>query len=207
MNIIIFGATGRMGKHLVKQALELGHSVTAFVRDRKKVDNADGSLKIVEGNVFDPESVKNAVDSQDAVICALGDGRKGTVRAGGTKSIVDAMEQTGVRRLIVQSTVGVGDSAANLTFFWKYIMFGLLLKAAFADHVEQEKIVEKSDTDWTIVRPAAFTDGQKTEEYRHGFAPDAKGLTLKISCADVADFILKQVTDDEYLKHTPGLSY
>lgn len=207
MKLVIFGATGRLGRHIVGQALEQGHQVTAFVRDRAKMESSDTNLHVFEGDVFDSTSVERAVNGQDAVISALGDGRTGKVRAAGTKSIVEAMAKTDTRRLISESTAGVGDSKENLNFFWKYIMFGLLLRAAFADHVRQEKIVKTSDTDWTIVRPVAFTDGAQTGKYRHGFGPDAKDLTLKISCADIAEFILKQLADDTYLRRTPAISY
>lgn len=86
-------------------------------------------------------------------------------------------------------------------------MFGLLLRKAFADHVLQEEYVKQSRLDWTIVRPGAFTDGALTGEYRHGFSATDKGITLKISRADVADFMLKQLVDETYLHATPGLSY
>lgn len=86
-------------------------------------------------------------------------------------------------------------------------MFGWFLKEAFADHVDQERYVRESDLDWVIVRPAAFTDGPVTGEYKHGFASTDKELTLKISRADVAHFILEQLEDDTYLRRTPGLSY
>ena len=86
-------------------------------------------------------------------------------------------------------------------------MFGVLLRQAYADHVSQEDYVKQSQLDWTIVRPAAFTDGDRTGEYRHGFPSNDRTTTLKISRADVADFMLKQLTDDTYLHRTPGLSY
>jgi putative NADH-flavin reductase len=86
-------------------------------------------------------------------------------------------------------------------------MFGMLLKQAYKDHELQENYVIQSKLDWTIVRPAAFTDGRRTGNYRHGFGPQEKGLTLKISRADVADFILNQVTQNTYLRKTPGQSY
>ncbi|MBL4669387.1 MAG: NAD(P)H-binding protein [Flavobacteriales bacterium] len=106
-----------------------------------------------------------------------------------------------------QSTLGAGDSNNNLNFFWKRIMFGWFLKQVFLDHELQEKHVRNSTLDWTIVRPAAFTDGKKTENYLHGFNPNDKSTKLKISRADVAHFILKQVADKKYLHQTPGLSY
>jgi len=103
---------------------------------------------------------------------------------------VQAMQRNGVRRLVCLSTLGVGDSRANMNFYWKYIMFGMLLHGAFADHVSQEKHVIRSGLDWTIVRPATYTDGERTGNYRHGFSATAKALKLKISRADVAGFVL-----------------
>ena len=207
MKLLIFGSTGSIGRQLVRQALEHGHTVTAFARDPSKLDIKHDNLRVVQGDVMDLPSVEKALQGQDAVLCSLGAGRKGTVRSAGTRNIVRAMEKTGVRRFICQSTLGVGDSWDNLSFLWKYIMFRGLLRRAYADHVGQEDCVKKSHLDWTIVRPGAFADGGRTGEYRHGFPGTDKTTKLKISRADVADFMLKQLTDDTYLHKTPGLSY
>lgn len=207
MKLLIFGSTGSIGRQLVKQALEHGHTVTAFARDPSKLDIKHDNLKVVQGDVMDLPSVEKALQGQDAVLCSLGAGRKGMVRSAGTRNIVRAMEKTGIRRFICQSTLGVGDSWDNLNFLWKYIMFRGLLRQAYADHVSQEDYVKQSHLDWTIVRPGAFTDGNRTGEYRHGFAGTDRTTTLKISRADVADFMLKQLMDDTYLHKTPGLSY
>ena len=86
-------------------------------------------------------------------------------------------------------------------------MFGLLLRDAYADHQAQETLVQESGLDWTIVRPGAYTDGPATGAYRHGFPPTEHGLKLKISRADVADFLLRQLTDPGYLHQAPSLSY
>ena len=207
MKLLIFGSTGSIGRHLVNQALEQGHTVTAFARDINKVDIKHDNLQLFQGDAMDPASVEKAVQGQETVLCSIGAGRKGKVRSEGTLNIINAMEKAGVRRLICQSTLGVGDSRGNLNFFWKYIMFGLLLRPAYADHVNQENYVRQSNLDWIIVRPGAFIDGKLTGQYRHGFAGTDKTTKLKISRADVADFMLKQLTDDIYLHKTPGLSY
>jgi len=207
MKLLIFGSTGSIGRQLVKQALEQGHSVTAFARDPAKVDIRHNNLQVVQGDVMDPASVEKAVPGHDAVLCSLGAGRKGTVRSEGTQNIIRAMEKAGVLRFICQSTLGVGDSRDNLNVFWKYIMFGLLLRPAYADHVSQENYVRQSRLEWTIVRPGAFTDGEHTGQYRHGFPGTDKTTRLKISRADVADFMLRQLIDDTYLHKAPGLSY
>jgi putative NADH-flavin reductase len=208
MRIIIFGSTGTIGKQLVLQSLAQGHEVTAFARSKEKLSDFNHpNLTITEGDVLRNDSVQNAVKGHDVVLCSLGAGRKGGIRAPGTLNIIQAMEKTGVKRLICQSTLGAGDSKSDLNFFWKYIMFGWFLKEAYIDHELQERYVQESPLDWIIVRPAAFTDGDATGEFRHGFAPGTSDLTLKISRADVALFMLRQLNSNEYLRKTPGLSY
>ena len=207
MKVLVFGATGSVGRHVIEQGLGRGHEVTAFVRDPSGLDVAREGLTVFRGDVLDGPSVEEAVWGREAVLCSIGAGRKGRVRSEGTRNIVRAMEAAGVRRLVCQSTLGVGESRANLDFFWKHVMFGFLLRDAFADHEQQEAYVRESALDWTIVRPAAFTDGGRTGEYRHGFPSTKKGLKLKISRADVAGFMLDQLTDDAYLRQAPGLSY
>jgi putative NADH-flavin reductase len=209
MRLLIFGSTGSIGRQLVQQALEQGHRVTAFARNPDKLDLQHPNLKLVQGDVLDLASVQQAVQNQDVVLCSLGSGqqRTGTVRSEGTRLIIRAMEQASVRRLICQTTIGVGESWENLNFFWKYPMFGLLLRQAYADHVKQEEFVKQSHLDWIIVRPGEFVKGDRTTQYRHGFPSSDRTSKLKISRADVADFMLKQLTDNLYLHQTPALSY
>ena len=209
MKLVIFGSTGGVGRQVVEQALEQGHRVTAFARNPAKLKLQHPHLKFFQGDVMNLSAVEQAVQDQDAVVCTLGSGPKltGTVRSEGTRHIVQAMEKTGVRRLICQTTLGTGDSWGSLNFYWKYIMFGLILRNVFADHQRQEQDVKQSSLDWTIVRPGAFVEGERTGQYRQGFPGTDKTSKLKISRADVADFILKQLVDDSYLHQTPSLSY
>jgi len=207
MNLLVFGATGSIGRLVVELGLKLGHRVTAFVRNPEKLDIKHENLKIVTGDVMDTNLVEKAVQGQEAVVCVLGGGRKGTIRSEGTKQIIKAMEKAGIQRFICQSTLGTGDSWGNLDFFWKHVMFGFLLREVFADHEKQEDYVKQSNLDWTIVRPGAFVNWEQTGNYRHGFSGDDKTSKLKISRADVADFLLKQLTDNSYLHKTPALSY
>ncbi|MEQ9441886.1 MAG: SDR family oxidoreductase [Cyclobacteriaceae bacterium] len=208
MNLLIFGSTGTIGRHLVQQALSAGHQVNAFARNPQKLEDLKHpNLRFLKGDVLDGTAVEKALPGHDAVLCALGAGRKGQVRAEGTRNILRAMEKSGVNRLICQTTLGAGDSRGNLNFFWKHLMFGFLLKDAYQDHELQEKYIRESPLNWIIVRPSAFTDGKLTSNYRHGFAPTDKSINPKISRADVADFMLKQLADDTYLRKTPGLSY
>lgn len=207
MNVTIFGATGSVGEHLVNEALSSGDAVTAVVRDPSKLSVQHDKLRVVVADVMiDDQRLRDAVSGSDAVMIALGDGMRGTVRSAGTRNIIAAMRDASVTRLICQSTLGAGDSFANLNWVWRFI-FRVPLRRAMADHLEQEQHVRASGLDWTIVRPAAFTDGDKTGQYRHGFAAHAEGLTLKISRADVADFMMRQLRSLDYLRKTPALSY
>jgi len=205
--IIIFGATGSIGRELTKQALTAGYRVTAFTRTRTKMALQHPDLTVVEGDVLEKSHVRDAVAGHDAVLCALGAGRHGHVREAGTGNIVAAMRTNKVERLICQSTLGAGDSYGNLNFFWKYIMFGTILKPVLIDHNKQESEVINSGLNWTIVRPAAFTNGPLTGNYQFGFSADTKNLTFKISHSDVADFMLNQIKHVTHSKRVVGLSY
>jgi putative NADH-flavin reductase len=205
--VVVFGATGTTGRAVVERGLELGYAVTAFVRNPGKVNTQHANLNIFQGDVMDPAAVEEGIRGHDAVLSSLGAGLNGKVRSEGTRNIIQAMEKAEVQRLISQSTLGVGESRANLNLYWKYIMFGLLLRRAYADHVRQEAYIKQSQLDWTIVRPGALVEGERTDRYRHGFPPNEKDLALEISTADVADFMLQQLEDDTYHYGTPGLSY
>ena len=205
--IVIFGATGSLGTHIVKEALSKGYTVKAFGRSIEKLkDLKNHNLSIVKGDVTNYFNVKNAIQNCDAVICALGDGAKGKVRAIGTDNIIKAMSELGVKRLICQTTLGMGESWNNLNFFWKYIMFGLLLKKAFEDHKIQEKLVFESLLDWTIVRPSAFTDKSANGNFKIDFGSTEKNLTLKIPRADIASFIIESLKMKNFIKKSVSIS-
>ncbi len=207
MKLIVFGATGTIGQQVVQQALAEGHEVTAFVRNPSTFEIEGANLNVVQGNVLDAADVAAAVPGHDGTVIALGAGRNGGIRANGTRNVVDAMTQYGIRRLVALSTLGAGDSHHVLNFWWKRIMFGLLLRPALADHEEQEAILRASDLDWVIVRPGAFTDGPVTDAFDRGVPTLSKKLTFKASRADIGRFMVRQLTSDAYLRQTPPLSY
>ena len=197
MKILIFGATGSVGMEVVKQALKKKYEVTAFVRDPEKLYFLKTpNLNFVQGNITNCEEVSRAIQNQDAVICVIGDGKIGKVRAIGTKHIIIGMRRAGIKKLVCQTTLGLGKSYGNLNFIWKYIMFGFFLKNAFQDHKLQEEIVRNSELHYIIVRPSALTDGAAERNYKVGFDGTLKNLKLKISRADVSEFILSQLESD-----------
>lgn len=208
MKLLVFGSTGGVGRYLVEQALGQGHDVTAFVRTPVKLNIDHANLTIFQGDVMDPASVERAVQDQEAVVAALGSPlyKNTNVRSDGTCHIVRAMEKGSVRRFVSLSTLGVGDSWKILNVKYK-ILFRTLLRWVFTAHERQEEYIRQSQLEWVIVRPGEFTDGGCTGAYRHGFSKGETGLKLKISRADVADFMLEQVESDTYLRQAPGVSY
>jgi putative NADH-flavin reductase len=210
MNILVFGATGGTGRQLVAQALQQGHTVTAFVRTPAKLALQHAHLRLVQGDVLDYDAVRAAMLGQDAVLSALGAPARqtrDTLRSDGTRTILRAMESAGLRRFICLTTLGIGDSADALPFAYKYFIVPLFLRHAFADSALQEHYIRQSDADWTIARPGTLTNGPHTGLYQQGFAPTANGLQIKIARADVADFMLRQLHDTTYWHREVSLSY
>lgn len=212
MNIVIFGAAGGTGRTLVEQALAKGHMVTAFDRHPQALAIEHPKLPIVQGDIFNPAQVEAAIAGQDAVICVLGVRPQTTlpICSTGTKHIIAAMHKVGVKRFICQSAFAVaaldGERGETSWFLSIILPFFPKVKAMFADKVVQEQFIRQSQLAWIIVRPARLTDGPKTGIYQAG-VPLMVGSRAKISRADVADFLLKQVSDNTYLHRIPRLRY
>jgi len=205
--IIVFGATGSVGRQVTEQAINAGFAVSAVTRSPDKLTLQHPNLTVCKADVLNQQQVNDAIRGHDAVLCALGAGRHGHLREAGTRNIIEAMQLNGVERLICQTTLGAGDSYGNLNFFWKHLMFGTILRPVLIDHNKQESAVVSSGLNWTIVRPAAFTNGPITKQYKHGFSGSEKNLTFKISRSDIADFMLNLIKTDSYRNKTVGLSY
>jgi putative NADH-flavin reductase len=199
MRITVFGATGGTGRHVVEQALDAGHQVTAVVRDpaRLGVAAADG-LTVVTAQLDDRAAVGRAVEGADAVVDTLGPPRTGptTVRTDAASVIIAAMREAGVRRLVVVSAAGAhteGDGPF-IRFAVKPVL-GYILRHAFADMRAMEAIVRASGLDWTIVLPPQLTDGPRTGKVRRQVGGNVRG-SYRIARADLAAAVLQAVTDD-----------
>lgn len=209
MNITLFGSTGSVGQLVIKQALELGHTITAFTRNPDKLTQPQTNLHPFKGDVQDYDAVLEAIKDQDAVICTLGMPllNKDKLRSKGTQNIVQAMHATNVNRLICLSSMGVGDSHQLLPAKYKYLISPLFMRRLFADHSLQEQYIKNSNLNWTVVRPGSFTKKDFTSPFMHGFTTDDPKAKANISRPDVASFLLKQLTDNTYLNQSPAISY
>jgi uncharacterized protein YbjT (DUF2867 family) len=208
LQVLIVGATGGTGRQLVQQALEHGHTVTAFVRKPKKLKIEHPNLRVVQGNVRDYASVESAVQGQSAVLSALGHKRlfyPTRILSEGTRNILRAMKTCNVPRFICESSLGVGSAVGRLGLLSTFLVVPLILPFYFWDRVRQEKVIEESDVDWVIIRPGILTNHAASGGYRHGRNIGNFILGKRISRADVADFMLKQLTDDTYVGAAPGV--
>jgi putative NADH-flavin reductase len=208
MKVTIFGASGRTGQHLVEQALERGHQVSAFARSPQKLARFDGQIDVVEGDVGDGKAVSRAVSGADAVVSALGptDNTPDYEVTRGTNNILQAMKQHGVQRLVVSVGAGVGDPQDEPKLFNKLI--NLLLKL-FSRHVYEDmkrsmQTVRDSDREWTVVRVPMLTDDPATGDIKVGYV--GKGMGPRLSRADMASFMLDQLHSDAYLHQAPAIS-
>ena len=210
MKLLIVGASGGTGRELVNQALEQGHNVTAFVRNPAKFSLSHERLSVKQGNVLDFDSVERAIHGKDAVLSALGHKRwviPSRILSEGTGNIVRAMEQHKVRRFVCETSLGVADSWWKLGLYYTLFVIPVIVFFYFIDKSRQERLIKQSSLDWVIVRPGRLTNGKKRGIYSHGFDVGNALWTVSISRADVAEFMLKQVTENMYLRKTPGVSY
>ena len=209
MNILIFGASGHTGQELVRQALVKGHNVTAFVRTPGKLAMTHEKLKVVAGNVKDYSAVENAIKNQDAVLSTLGVSKQlksDPLVIEGIKNIITGMKQMNVGRLIYMSFLAVGDGRKDAGFMIKYVI-SRIVHNEIADHEEKERLINSSSLEFTIVRPPKLTNGLRKGLYRSGEAIKAKSILPTMSRADVAEFMLKQLTDKTFLRKTVRIMY
>lgn len=208
--ILIVGATGGTGRELVKEALARGYEVTAFVRRPGKLEITHPQLRIVRGDVLDYASLEQAVQGQDAVVSALGHRRFYSLRCiqtKGTRNLVRAMEKADVRRLVCETSLGLGNSVGRTGLPSTLFVLPVVLPIYFWDKAGQEQVIAASNLEWVIVRPSRLTNGPKRGSCRHGFNVGSYIWMSRIGRADVADFMLNQLTEEKYLRTAPGVSW
>ncbi len=210
MRFLVFGATGLTGQEIVKQGLELGHEITAFVRNPMKLTINHPNLSSIVGDVTDTQGVRNAVAGYDVVVSALGTRTpfKGDVFSVGVKNIADGMHRHGVKRLVVMSAFGVGDSQKKASSPFLKIAARTILKPTFDDKAKGERYLLQGDLDFTCIHPVLLTNGPKLGFGRYRTGEHIRlGMMPKISRADVADFMLRIAADKSTIRKTIVISY
>lgn len=202
MKVLVFGASGKTGREVVRQALARGYTVTAYVRDTSRLPLAHANLRLVTGEIGNPTAIARAVAGQTAVISTLGVGRPLThdpAVIDGVRAIARAAEHASVERLVYLSFIGVQASRDAAGFVLKGLAT-TLLRHEVADHEIKEAAIVESFVDWTIVRPPKLTNGRLTAAYRVGEDIRARSPLPMMSRADVADFIVRQLTDTAFIR-------
>ncbi len=208
--ILIMGASRGIGLETVKAGLVAGHAVRAFSRSAANIPITDAKLTKIAGDALSRPDLDKALSGADAVIQSLGVAGVQelifgtTLFSASTRVLVDAMQAATVKRLIAVTGAGAGNSRGRIGFLYDNLMFPLLLQRVYADKDVAEDIIAKSSLDWTIARPGVLTNGAATGRYK--VLPEMKDWRGgSISRADVADFLIKQVSDRSLLGKTPML--
>jgi putative NADH-flavin reductase len=204
MNIAIFGASGGTGLLLTEKALAQDYEVTALVRKPTQFRYRDG-VRVVEGTAFDPVAVRRTVEGADVVLSALGARtlRNEKVLERAVPLIVEAMQQTGVRRIIALGAAGTAPDAfkcqpALLRWLLKGVFYPLVLKYPIASQKVQWNLLSASGLDWTIVMPPKLLNSRSRGKYCV-YSNTLPPYGLRIARADVADFMLKQIGNPEWV--------
>ncbi len=211
-SVLIIGASGGIGREAVHQALAAEHRVRAFARSADRLAIQHSDLEKFPGDALDADQIKAALDGIDVVIQAVGvaAGPEMVLRpvhlfSQSTEILVKAMQAAGVKRLISVTGFGAGDSYSRIGCLQR-IPFRLILGRAYDDKNVQERLIRGSELDWVIARPVILTNGAKTGRYRVLVEPK-QWRNGFISRADVADFLVGQIENDDYLGKTPVLAY
>jgi uncharacterized protein YbjT (DUF2867 family) len=204
MKIIVFGATGGVGQHVVKQALEKGIEVTAFVRTPSKIEFAHDLLQIVQGDAFNKQEVVAAIAGHDAVVSCLGSSqgmKKTTELEEMTKNIVDGMQVHRINRIVYTASAGINKEIPGIS--GKLVM--RMLKNPLADHRNAVEYIQAHGLNFTIVRPMGLTNDALSGKYKESeMGIPEKSRTIPRS--DVAHFIVKALTDKQYDNSSIGIA-
>jgi putative NADH-flavin reductase len=204
MKVLVLGGTRGVGKAVVPAAHLAGHTLTVMARHAAGFASSVSGVRMVVGDAADATDIDRATAGQDAVVWTVGVGpgrRPVQVFSRGTQFLLAAMDRHHVRRLICVTGIGAGDSKGHGGFLYDRILQPVFMKSIYEDKDRQEAQIRDSTLDWTIVRPAALTNGPATGLYQT-LTSRHESRARRLSRADVADFIVANLTAPEYVRKT-----
>ena len=208
MRILIVGASKGIGLETTRQALAAGYDVRALARSATSINLSDTKLEKMQGDALDQQDVEAALAGVDAVILTLGVGlgdlfKPVNLFSDATRVLIDAMKAKGVDRLICITGFGAGDSQASISLLQR-VPFRIVFGRAYDDKSRQEDLIKQSGLDWTIVRPGVLLNGPRTGRYKVLREPSEWRNGI-ISRANVADFLIRQIENREFVHASPVL--
>lgn len=208
MKIAVFGASGRTGLPLVKQALERDHDVRALVRNPEKLGEYQSKLTLVEGNVIDLELVEKTVEGTDAVVNVLGHAKHSpdNILVVSTRNIITAMNNNNIKRIAFLTGAGVRVPGDEPKLFDRFIVFMLktMQGKLLNDSVKSVDLLKNSELDWTVVRAPMLTQKPGSKSYKVGMVGKETGT--KLSRQNAATFLLDVTENNQYIKQSPMIS-
>ncbi|MHB1341814.1 MAG: NAD(P)-dependent oxidoreductase [Coriobacteriia bacterium] len=208
MRLLVVGASGRTGSLLMRLALDHGHDVTVLVRDGSRIAATTAPVCIVRGDVLEPDTLPQAVTGQDAIISVAAPRPRtsGRVYVEGTRNLAEAAERAGIRRFVVVSAEGAGVSPHTVPVGYRLILRIPVVARLYPDLARMEReLIARNGLDWTIVRAAVLTNGPRTGAYRTAVG-DVVRRGLRVSRADLAEFLLTTVETGDYIQERVALA-
>jgi len=208
MRVLIVGASNGIGLETTRQAVDAGHDVRALARSATAIAISNPSLEMMRGNALKTEDVKAALVGMDVVIQTLGVGLGELFRpvhlfSNATRVLIAAMKRQDIKRLICVTGFGAGDSRASISCLQR-LPFQIVFGRAYDDKSLQEQLIKESELDWTIARPGVLTSGPRTGQYQI-LSESSQWRNGIISRADVAEFLVRQIGDQTYIRKAPVL--
>jgi putative NADH-flavin reductase len=209
MRVLVLGASGGVGRHLLVRGLARGHAIRAQTRDGRRLADVPDGVEVVAADPTDAAALRALVAGQQAVVIALGTtpGRRTTLFSDVTAKLIAAMQSQGVRRLVAITGVGAGDTRGHGGFLYDRIIYPLFTRPFYADKNRQEELIRQSTLDWVLVRPAPFKEDAGSTPFQVITEVRPETRLRRVTREEVADFVLDQLQHDRYLRKAPFIGH
>lgn len=216
MHILILGATGRTGRILLPEALARGHKVTVLVSHKGMLKIDPDLAEVFEGTPLNKFTLSDAMCDCDAVLSTLNISRisdfpwarlrtSKDFLSASMKHVIEAANENDIKRIIILTAWGVAETKKHIPFWFRWLIDNSNIRYPYRDHARQEELLKESDTNWTVVRPVALTDSEKSKDIKVTLNNEPKP-SLTISRRNVALFMLDVLEQNLYNKQSPVIS-
>lgn len=216
MTILLLGATGRTGKHVLETLLEQNHTVHALVRNKSKVSAQSSRLILFEGDTTNEQTLSNAMKGCEAIISVLNVSRTSDFPWSKLRTPTNLLSRTmtnilqvastqSINKIIVCSAWGVHETKKEIPAWFRWFINNSNIGPAYKDHEKQEDLLRNSPFDFTIVRPVGLTNSTKQQSMRT-LTDNSSRPKLTISRKSVAKFMVQQLTSNDFSRKAVTIS-